>query len=429
MRKIIASRIATFFSFLSIAVTLAIGPMARAANELIFKNPVAMTLTQAVTFPSVDSSQSASVNLLPSRKPAWLLEDRHDLRFRFNLQLDRNAPVVFIIPGAGGTSSSPGALALAEKIHAQGYQTVTLDAAFSWTFAVSGSRSTLPGYTPDDAVDLYAALTEIKAFLRTTQSVRPREFSLVGFSLGALESIFLKKLDDKRKTFGFSKVVMINPPVDLLYALRGIDAFYESGARLSKQRQNWVYGRVIAVGEKYLGQGETVDFSRPDFLNAAFTDLNFEKADMIFLIGQAFHRSLRDVIFVSQQVSDRNILKSRVGRYFRSQRYEEAASFSYLGYVQQFLLPSLQERMHRKISVTELNNRASLYQFGDDLIKQKNVFAFHSEDDFLLKPGDLMWLRKKFGNRLFLFPYGGHLGAMNFPHFAERLKILFPPPP
>ncbi|MOA58787.1 hypothetical protein D3C78_1832550 [compost metagenome] len=39
---------------------------------------------------------------------------------------------------------------------------------------------------------------------------------------------------------------------------------------------------------------------------------------------------------------------------------------------------------------------------------------FHNRDDLILSPGDLGFLRRTFGERLTLFPYGGHCGNMNY---------------
>ena len=40
-------------------------------------------------------------------------------------------------------------------------------------------------------------------------------YDLVGYSLGATQAAFVAKLDDERRSFGFARVLLINPPVDL----------------------------------------------------------------------------------------------------------------------------------------------------------------------------------------------------------------------
>lgn len=403
-------------------------PMPTQAGTLkkLFENPIAMTLTQALAFPATNDAEVGSVNVLPMRPRTPLLEDRHDLRFRYYLQKNPAAPLVFVLPGTGGVSASPGALFIAEKLHAQGYHTVTVDNAFSWPFVVAGSTSTLPGYGPDDARDLYNALEKVRDHLVSKARITPRSYSLIGYSLGGLQSVFLKRLDASRGSFSFSKVVLLNTPLDLLYGLAGIDRIYERGSRVGDVEKQKIYGRVISAGEKYLGQGMRIDFSDATFLERAFADLRFNDDDMTYLIGQSFRDSMRDVIFASQQVQDRHILKTTATTFRRGQRYQEAASFSFMSYVEQFLVPSVRERHGAGLTLAEINRRSSLYQFADDIRRDPQIYAVHSEDDFILKPGDLRWLKKQFGPRLTLFRYGGHCGSINFPQFSAHLKVLFP---
>ena len=145
---------------------------------------------------------------------------------------------------------------------------------------------------------------------------------------------------------------------------------------------------------------------------------------MVFLIGQTFRESLRDVIFASQQVQDRGVLKSRVSKSYRNARMTEALSFSFQRYAKTFILPSLKTRGGG--SLEELNRKSSLYQFGDYLANQPGIFVIHSRDDFILKSGDIEWMQAQFGSRAIILPYGGHCGLINFPQFSDSLKTIFP---
>ena len=57
----------------------------------------------------------------------------------------------------------------------------------------------------------------------------------------------------------------------------------------------------------------------------------------------------------------------------------------------------------------------SLYSQMDALKNDLRVFIFTNKNDFLLKPTDFSLLRKNFGERLFLYPLGGHMGNIVAP--------------
>ena len=414
----------SFFSFLLMTIALSQSSHATQASALA-ANPFAMTMTQALALPSTDESISGRVNIL-GRGPTPLLEDRDDVRYNAMIQVNRAAPLVFVLPGTGGLASSPGALFIAEKLFQQGYHAITLDNPFSWAFTVSSSRSGLPGYTPADAQDLYLVMQKVREKIVRENRLAPRSYSLVGYSLGALQSVFVKKIDDSIRSFRFDKAFLINPPLDLVYGMDVLDSYYARGMRLSENRRNQVMGRIYSVGEKYLMGDKKIDFANAQFVEGAFRELGLRTEDMVFVIGQTFRHSLRDVIFASQQVHDRGILKSEVSKHRRNARMAEAQTFSFRRYAELFIMPNLKTQNGVGRSLEALNSKSSLYQFGDYISSQPGLFVIHSQDDFILKPGDTEWLKEKFGARAAILPYGGHCGLLNFPQFTAAIKKVFP---
>lgn len=317
------------------------------------------------------------------------------------------------------------ALFLAEKLYNLGYTTVTADNAFSWQFAVAGSSSGIPGYTPQDAKDLYRGLQAITQSLKTQKDLRPTSYSLIGYSLGASQGLFLQNIDEQKKAFGFAKVLLINPPVDLFHAITQIDHLYQTGERLSPTRKTRVFNKTLDVGSALLEENGLAEATDLKYLQKVFDQLSFSTADMSFLIGGNFRDSLRDVIFASQQVYDLKILKSPVSRYRRNMRYDESRRFSFHDYLSRFVFPTVKAQKDQNYTIQQMNQEASLYQFATQIQNRKNLFLIHSQDDFILKAGDLAWLKENFGNRALIFPYGGHCGAMNFPQFSDYLTQIF----
>ncbi|WP_413290857.1 hypothetical protein [Bdellovibrio sp. HCB337] len=389
----------------------------------VLANPLAMTITQTLVSPKEDEATRGKLVVFPDRPKVFLFEKESDLHFTYQLQKNKKAPLVFVIPGTGGTSEASGALFLAEKLYSLGYHTVTMDDAFSWTFAVSGSRSGLPGYTPRDAEDLYGALQKVSQKLSEEKKLEPETFSLVGYSLGGLQSVFMHRLDQTEKAFNFRRVLVIDPPLDLMHAVKSLDHLYDLGNKLGRGRKITVFNRVAEVGGRYMN--EDADFTDPALLQEAFNELNFDEKDLAYLIGGSFRDSLRDVIFASQQVNDLKILKSPVSRYKRNQRYDESSQYSFMQYMNSFVYPNVRQQKGPDYTIEDLNKEVSFYQFGKHVQTHKNIFMVHTADDFILKAGDIAWIQDKFQNRAVIFPFGGHCGAMNFPQFSEYLAEVF----
>jgi pimeloyl-ACP methyl ester carboxylesterase len=406
------------FSFFFLASALAFGQTAPATAY--YANPFAMTITQVLVAPQNDSAKRAHVSVIPERKNVFLMEDHADVGYTYNLQADPTAPVVFVIPGTGGSAESRGALFMAEVLHNIGYTTVTLDDPFSWNFAVAGSASGLPGYIPNDAADFYKAMKVVNQNLVQEKGLRPRSYSLVGASLGGLMALFVQKIDTQ---FHFEKVLAVNPPLDVLYAVKQLDRLYDEGDKLSDQRKLFVFNRLFDVAADLLKSNSAgQDRNR---MQSTFNTLNFSERDMDFLIGGTFRDTLRDVVFASQQVHDLGILKLPVTRHQRNARYDEARGFSFGQYLNQFVYPNVLKVRGAAYNMDKMNRDSSLYQFADTIKNNDHIYVIHSNDDFLLKSGDVAWLKSNFGKRATIFPYGGHCGSMNFPEFATQMETIF----
>ncbi|NON33454.1 serine/threonine protein kinase, partial [Klebsiella pneumoniae] len=51
--------------------------------------------------------------------------------------------------------------------------------------------------------------------------------------------------------------------------------------------------------------------------------------------------------------------------------------------------------------------------------------VMHNADDVILGPGDIGFLRKVFGERLTLYPHGGHCGNLNYRVNSDAMLEFF----
>lgn len=387
------------------------------------ENPLAMTASAALIRPKNEAAKEARIQILANRQDIPLMEDYAEAGFTYLLQKKPTAPLVFVIPGTGGSFRSSTSGYIGEKLFQQGYSVITVDNPFHWRFVVAASPSAFPGFPPQDAKDLYRVLSKIRRYLKDEKELRPSSFSLVGYSFGGLQSLFLKKLDDEQKIFNFAKILIINPPVDLLYGVQALDSLFVRGDALSAGQKSQNMAKLLDVGSKVLTSAERNNAKVN--LGATFKQLGYSNDDFAHLIATNFRQSLRDVIFASQQIHDIGILKAKATRFKRNARYEEAGHISFSTYMTRFVLPYFQPQNGDIFSLEDLNRESSLYQFADVIRHSEGLFLVHAQDDFLLKAGDVQWLKENFGPRAVIFPYGGHCGGIAFPQFGDVLKQVF----
>ena len=170
------------------------------------------------------------------------------LKFTFWLQPGK-ANVVYIIPGLGSHRLAETSLALAELVYKNGFSAVVVSSPFNYEFMEHASTAAVPAYLPVDGQDLHVALTEIDRRLHALYSNRLGNRALMGYSMGAFESVYiaatgptnqycvvtkgrvLRFLDGKRGVkevsvapitnqlplIKFDRVVAINTPIRMAY--------------------------------------------------------------------------------------------------------------------------------------------------------------------------------------------------------------------
>jgi len=127
------------------------------------------------------------------------------------------------------------------------------------------STAALPAYTPSDARDLHVALTEIDRQLNVRYSRRMGARMLMGYSIGAFESLFIAaNTDANDDLIQFDRFVAIDTPVRLLYAVGSWMDFMRrrspAGAGADSEAREHV-SESSGAGQKHSGRTSGADFT------------------------------------------------------------------------------------------------------------------------------------------------------------------------
>jgi len=341
-----------------------------------------------------------------------------DLKFTFWLQ-PGSANVVYIIPGMGGHRLAQPSLALAELVYNNGFSAVVVGSPFNAEFMEHASTAALPAYLPVDGHDLHVALTEIDRRLTKLYPHRLGNKALMGYSMGALESLFIASTQPTNQLplLKFDRYVAINTPVRMLHGVAKLDEFYRAPlgwpvAERASDLEN-TFLKVAALSQGTL---------------TPQTSLPFDAIESKFLIGLDFRFVLRDIIYSSQRRNNQGVLHHPLWRFRREPVYQEILNYSYQDYFEKFAVPYYSAHGLSSSTATALEKAGDLRTYEVGLRANPDIRVIDNQNDFLLEEEDLDWLHNTFApEQLTVFKRGGHLGNLSNPIVQKAILAALTP--
>jgi ABC-type transporter lipoprotein component MlaA/pimeloyl-ACP methyl ester carboxylesterase len=334
------------------------------------------------------------------------------LDFTFWLQSGR-APIVYLVPGFGAHRLSENELGLAELLVSNGFSVVTVSSTFHPEFMEHASTADLPAYPPIDVDDLHRALTEIDRHLDTAYPHRLGSRALMGYSMGAFQSLFLAATEatNRDALIRFQRYVAIDSPVRLRYAATNLDQFYRAAlAWPAEERTANIENTILKVAALV---------ERPP---ARGTTLPFNAIESKFLIGLSFHLAMRDIIFSSQSRHNQGILQHPIKSSSRRVVYDEILKYSFRDYIDKFATP-YDKTLGIDITRPDVLKRGTdLTTYTAELQANPDIRLVLNRNDIFLADTDVAWLESTFAaSRLTVFPNGGHLGNLSQPAVQKAI--------
>jgi ABC-type transporter lipoprotein component MlaA len=355
------------------------------------------------------------------------------LKFTFWLQPGQ-ANVVYIVPGLGSHRLAETSLALAELVYKNGFSAVCISSPFNYEFMEHASTAAMPAYLPVDGHDLHVALTEIDHRLHTLYPNRLGNKALMGYSMGAFESLFVAATEPTNpppSDFGatsqlpvrrspgeggpliqFERVVAINTPVRMAQGISKLDEFYRAPlswpeVERTDDLEN-TFLKVAALSKVTLTPRSSLPFSA---------------VESKFLIGLTFRLILRDMIYSSQRRNNQGVLHHPIRNFRRDPVYQEILQYSYQDYFEKFAIPYYQARGLASPTAEAMEKAGDLRTYDAGLRANPNIRVIVNQNDFLLTDEDLAWLHATFApEQLTVFAQGGHLG--NLSNLTVQKSIL-----
>jgi ABC-type transporter lipoprotein component MlaA/pimeloyl-ACP methyl ester carboxylesterase len=325
---------------------------------------------------------------------------------------DAPAPLVFVIPGIGAHRLSSNPVALAELLFENGYSAVIVSSPFHPEFIRSGLSTPYPGFTPSDAEDLYGVLSRIEEDLESQAPGRIGEKLLMGYSLGGIQSLFIAAARPERPADGlrFERIVAINPAVDLEFALRGFDDFFDAPLAWPEDERDRLV-KELAM-KSFLIALEGLPEGRP---------FPLDRIESEFLIGLAGRTTMMNALIAIGQRGAPTLEILEVEDGDRGPLLGPINQSSLGRYFEELALPFFLAESGEAVAPEVLLERANLTSQGEALREDAKVRVLTNRNDFILGEESLLWLEGTFDDRLVVFPDGGHLGNLHVPAVQARM--------
>ncbi len=365
------------------------------------------------------------VNVLPdlSRPDVFFYDE--GLRALCAFQ-DKRAPMIFLIAGTGANHRASKVVAMMEQFYKAGYHVVTLPSPTHPNFIISASRSHIPGEPTEDGLDLYRAMEII--WDRVKRDIAVSDFSLGGYSLGATHAAFVAKIDEERKIFGFRKILMINPVVNLYNSVNRLEELLDKipgGPR----RIVAFFNRLLAKFIEFYRRGTFVEVNN-EFFFAIYKAELFSNDEAGGIIGLSYRLTSAGMIFASDVMTNGGYVVPR-NRVLTStdsltDYFVVSVHLSFLNYFDEYFYPYFHDK-RPDLTREKFINLLDLRSIEEYLKGSPKFAVMANQNDFILTPDELDYLRRLFGERIKIYPRGGHCGNMEYrENVAHMIRVMEP---
>ncbi|WP_169719784.1 serine/threonine protein kinase [Zooshikella ganghwensis] len=371
--------------------------------------------------------ETFKLKVFPKRKLPKNLWDVAELPINIAWQ-EKKAPIIVIIAGTGGSYNEQKMEYLKKLFYGAGLHVLQISSPTNYDFIASASTSFVPGISQHDAVDLYYVIQQAFEYIKVNHSIDVSKIFLTGYSLGALDAAYLGDLDARKKRINFSKILLLNPPVNLYTSITNLDKMIHAkipGIESAEQFFNHIFNKLAKFFAEY-GRINVDDALLFDLQGSGHA---MTREEMAALIGIVFRFAVADMNFTSNQlgktgiylpVNQRVTVSTSLTRYLR-----RVLICDFECYVQQRVYPYWKQENPTK-TLNDLMNNVSLYRIQSFLSRADYIGVMTNADDFILGEGDLQFIKDTFqAGRYTIYPYGGHCGNLNYKQNARDILAFF----
>lgn len=390
-----------------------------------YKDPHYATIAASIAgmgvkFPE-KSEISFNIEFLKSRKKVPFFKRKNKLKFKAIVQ-KKKAPLVFIISGLGGSVNSGMSSLLGKLYYELGFNILMIPSPSNWRYILAKKKSGMVETTYEDTKELYKVMELALKKAKRNSGMRVSKYFLAGYSLGALHSAYLAKIDKNLKKFNFQNVLMLNTPVDLYDSVDNLGRMIKKANRYSFKYREAVLDKVYFTIFKFMENPPD-----PSVIFKLNEHLKLSPKQSKIVTALDFQDSLVGMLLIHEYITKDGILGVRDHNSTRGfmMASQEAKKLDFIDYFSKITFKNLSQREGEQRTFHEVIYDMGLRPLEDFLKTSKNIFLIHNEDDYIMKKHHFPYLKEVFKERAFIFPNGGHVGNIWHPYIQKLMaKII-----
>lgn len=375
-----------------------------------------------------DESGSEKIKIsYPSRNNVESLENKAELSSLY-WKGEAGKPLVFVIAGIGGTATGNIPTTLGKMFQSWGYSVITINDPFSWRGALTLIDDGSPGIFSDDSKALYANMQAVYNVAKEQYGITASENILLGYSLGTIYSNEVLKIDDVEQSFHFQQAILMNPPLDIGWAMNKYDALIA----VSQETNHFPNGFQAAYGDYLQGMiyggpvSDSIFEATQEKRIASYIEaFPFSDYESDIIIANEFKSALNEVLLVTSLVNPNRskVFKAPYSKWRRQPRYDEMKPMNFSDYYNDFIIPKLAAK---KIVTgkDEFLAEFSFMQNANKLYSDSRIKMVLSQNDPISRPEDIQATARQLKQRALYYQVGGHCGYYWFPSFQNEFKAF-----
>jgi len=340
---------------------------------------------------------------------------------------DQPAPLAFVIAGTGASALSSKCVMLSRALYEVGYSVACLPSPTSVGFMLGAASDPVPGRMDTDVRDLYRLMGAVRDDLDDETQVTGH--ALTGWSLGATQAAFVARHDETAGEFGFSRVLLLNPAVDVWASVQRMDALLVDNLEGGFDAVPAVVARGLGQLRQLYASGDPLRFNE-DFLYRAYLAQVADYSEIATIVGLAFRLSLANMAFAADVITNSDVIVPRdveLDPYDSLDPYiRRSFNTSFTDYIDQLLVPYW-NRDGRHVPRETLIDEADLHDIQGYLVDHSEIGMFTSANDPILSDDEVAFLRDTFGERARIRPHGGHMGNLSSQNTVQAIQDFFSP--
>jgi hypothetical protein len=264
-------------------------------------------------------------------------------------------------------------------------------------------------------------MQETLTLLRMRYHVVTTRIGFLGASLGALDGAYLSVIDARERKVGIDTYLLLNPPLDLTYALERVDEWNARGGTFGRAGSEALVARALAIVDAFSTESrdDPVVFDRLTGKFATFT-----REEIQFLLAKALQTALPELVYVTEVIQDRDGLPTT--RDEARRRIQAADRVTFVDYAERLAVPLWrQQAAGLPTNLQGFARRGSLTPILERLRGNPRVHIVHNADDVLTTRQSIRQLEQALGPRVVVFPYGGHLGNLWYADNKDYMLRIF----